>query len=76
MLHKETVGRSALELLKRIMGDPVLGRFVLVGGISSTGRTLELLPMAYDFGAISRSLEAMVKSPRETHHVQWQGIDR
>jgi len=33
---------------------------------------VELLPMAYDFRAIGRSLEALVKNPNETHLVQGQ----
>jgi len=31
---------------------------------------IELLPMAYDFGSIGRSLETLVKNPNETHLVQ------
>jgi len=31
---------------------------------------VQLLPMAYDFGAIARALETLVKNPNETHLVQ------
>ena len=32
MLHKETVGKGTLELLKTLMNDPLLDNFFLVGG--------------------------------------------
>jgi len=34
---------------------------------------VELLPMAYDFEAIGRSLETLVKNPNETHLLQSRG---
>ncbi|MCD4735309.1 MAG: nucleotidyl transferase AbiEii/AbiGii toxin family protein, partial [Bacteroidales bacterium] len=32
MLHTETVGTATLELIKKLLSDPVLNNFILVGG--------------------------------------------